>query len=126
MVRNLSRGWFLRFPDLTGFKIWGSARGREDSSKRSGLGRGASILAPPFSPRTKRATVSGFDRIAWAHKSVTQGIGPYKTSGPVFFAQCIPFSFFLLCFSTAFALTLDAAAPYARNLLRWGKTRRRL
>ena len=55
-----------------GIQILGSARGGGGRSNRVGLGRAASISAPPFSPRIARATVVGFDRIARAFKSVTR------------------------------------------------------
>ena len=55
-----------------GIRIFGSARGGGGRSNRDGLGRAASISAPPFSPRTQCATVAGFDRIARAHASATR------------------------------------------------------
>ena len=55
-----------------GIRILGSARGRGGRSNRVGLGRAASISAPPFSPRTARASAAGFDWIAWAYQSATR------------------------------------------------------
>ena len=59
-------------PDSAGYEISGK-RARWGVPKRAErINSDSSIPMPPFSPCALRATVAGFDGIAWSHASVTQ------------------------------------------------------
>lgn len=73
-VQNLWCDWLRRIPDLTGFEISGKHVGRSVPRYASWKNGSASIPVPPFLPRTMRATVAGFDEIAWpTHQPLGSG-----------------------------------------------------
>ena len=81
-----------------GIRIWGSARDGGGRSNRKGLGEAASIIAPPFSPRTSCAIVAGFDWSIWTHRSATRK-RPHISAPDWGFVHSVSLFFsFLLCF----------------------------
>ena len=59
-------------PGSYGIRNFGEACGTGSAVAIGAGGMGASILAPPFSPRIGRAIVAGFDRIDRAHELATR------------------------------------------------------
>ena len=111
-ARDFGRNCLRCIPDFAGYKISGKRVGRRAPKRAVRISSDASITAPPFSPRTLRATVAGFDGIAWSHASATQRWPFIRRRGRGVCTVHAYFSSFFLRFSTVpSSSALDIAAP---------------